>query len=352
MRKPWITTAASGLLFGLATLPALATDRQHAETFAVLPAGSSGPEGLTVGPDGNVYVTTFGFNAQGQVPGPSHLFVFGPDGQLIRNFAIAGSTAHTLGLGFNPVTGDLIVLDFGAGTALKVNPVTGASSVFMTVTGNSGLNALTFDKVGNLYVSDSFQGIIWRTGPTGGAGGIWAKDPLLTPNGVPPFGANGIEFNNNRTAMLVTNTANDQIITIPVTNGQTSNPTAGQPAILVNSINGADGIVIDRNDNIWVAANQEDEIVVIDPTGKVIGKLGDFYGIGNDGTPRGLLFPASPAFSLDGHTLYVTNLALDLRLATGSPAFQTTDSQWTDQVLNYTISKINTNFNPIGSGQP
>jgi sugar lactone lactonase YvrE len=352
VRKPSMTIAASALLFATVALPAVASDRQHAEIFAALPAGSSGPEGLTVGPDGNVYVTTFGFNAEGEVPAPSHLFVFRPDGRLIRNVAIAHSTAHTLGLGFSPVTGDLIVLDFGAGTALKVNPVTGASTVFMTVTGSSGLNALTFDKAGNLYVSDSFQGIIWRTGPGGGgAGTVWVQDPLLTPNGVPPFGANGIEFNNGRTAMLVANTANDQIITIPVTNGQDSNPTAGQPAVLVNSINGADGIAIDANDNIWVAANQEDEIVVIDPSGKVLGKLGDFYGIGNNGTPQGLLFPASPAFSLDGRTLYVSNLALDLRFATGSPAFQTTDSQWTDQVRTYTISKINTNFNPIGSGQ-
>jgi sugar lactone lactonase YvrE len=352
MRKPCIKATALVLLLIGHVMPAVASDRQHAEIFAVLPAGSSGPEGLTVGPDGNVYVTTFGFNAQGQVPGPSRLLVFRPDGQLIRNVAISGATSHTLGLGFNPVTGNLIVLDFGAGKALKVNPVTGASSVFMTVTGNSGLNALTFDTAGNLYVSDSFQGIIWRTGPGGGAGTVWAQDPLLTPNGVPPFGANGIAFNNARTAMLVANTANDQIITIPVANGQSSNPTAGQATVLVNSINGADGIVIDRDDNIWVAANQEDEIVVIDPTGKVIGKLGDFYGIGNKGIPQGLLFPASPAFSLDGRTLYVTNLALDLRLATGSPASQTIDSQWTDQVQSYTVSKINTNFNPIGRGQP
>jgi sugar lactone lactonase YvrE len=354
MRKDWIITIASALLFAVVALPAIASDRQHAELFAVLPSGSSGPEGLTVGPDGNVYVTTFGFNAQGEVAGPSRLLVFRPDGQLIRNVAISGASPHTLGLGFNPLTGDLIVLDFGAGTALKVNPVTGASSIFMTVTGSSGLNALTFDKAGNLYVSDSFQGIVWRTGPSGGAGTVWVQDSLLTPNGVPPFGANGIEFNNERTAMLVANTANDQIITIPVANGQSSNPTAGQPAVLVNSINGADGIVIDANDNIWVAANQEDEIVVINPTGKVIGKLGEFYGIGNNGTPQGLLFPASPAFSLDRRTLYVSNLALDLRLAVPASvaaAFQTTDSQWTDQVHDYTISKINTNFNPIGSGQ-
>jgi sugar lactone lactonase YvrE len=347
MPKGLMGSVALGLLLVGASGPVLAFDRGHVETFAVLPAGSTGPEGLTVGPDGNVYVTTFGFNAQGQVPGPSQLFVFGPNGHLIRNVAIAGSTAHTLGLGFNPVTGDLIVLDFGAATALKVNPVTGASSLFMTVTGSAGLNALTFDKGGNLYVSDSFQGIIWRTGPAGGAGTVWLQDPLLTPNGVPPFGANGIEFNNARTTMLVANTANDQIITVPVSNGQSNNPTAGQPAILVNSINGADGIAIDRDDNIWVAANQGDEIVVIDPTGKVIAKLGDFEGVG-DGIPEGLLFPASPAFSPDGRTLYVSNLALDLRLATGSPASQTIDSQWTDQVQRYTVSALKTKFKPIG----
>ena len=348
MRNGLIGSVALGLLLLGASVPVFAFDRGHVETFAVLPAGATGPEGLTVDPDGNVYVTTFGFNAQGQVPGPSQLFVFGPNGKLIRNVAIAGSTAHTLGLGFNPVTRDLIVLDFGAGTALKVNPVKGTSSVFMTVTGSAGLNALTFDKFGNLYVSDSFQGIIWTTGPGGGAGKVWVQDPLLTPNGVPPFGANGIEFNNARTAMLVANTANDQILTIPVHNGQSNNPTAGQPAILVNSINGADGIAIDGDDNIWVAANQGDEIVVIDPTGKVIAKLGDFEGVDKDGIPQGLLFPASPAFSPDGRTLYVTNLALDLRLATGSPASQTIDSQWTDQVQRYTVSALKTNFKPIG----
>lgn len=348
MRNGLIGSVALGLLLLGASVPVFAFDRGHVETFAVLPAGATGPEGLTVDPDGNVYVTTFGFNAQGQVPGPSQLFVFGPNGKLIRSVAIAGSTAHTLGLGFNPVTRDLIVLDFGAATALKVNPVTGKSSVFMTVTGSAGLNALTFDKFGNLYVSDSFQGIIWTTGPGGGAGKVWVQDALLTPNGVPPFGANGIEFNNARTAMLVANTANDQIITIPVSNGQSSNPTAGQPAILVNSINGADGIAIDGDDNIWVAANQGDEIVVIDPTGKVIAKLGDFEGVDERGIPQGLLFPASPAFSPDGRTLYVTNLALDLRLATGSPASQTIDSQWTDQVRRYTVSALKTNFKPIG----
>ena len=64
-----------------------------------------------------------------------------------------------------------------------------------------------------------------------------------------------------------------------------------------------------------------------------------------------LAAPKQPLFGsslFDGRTLYVTNLALDLRLATGSPASQTIDSQWTDQVKSYTVSKIRTNFKPLG----
>src|SRR5919197_800187 len=68
------------------------------ELFAVLPPGSPGPEGLTVGPDGNVYVTTFGFTNDRAVPGPGHLIVFRPNGQLVRDVAVAGSGANLLGL--------------------------------------------------------------------------------------------------------------------------------------------------------------------------------------------------------------------------------------------------------------
>ncbi|HKW55233.1 MAG TPA: SMP-30/gluconolactonase/LRE family protein [Stellaceae bacterium] len=332
MRK--FCAGAAGLLSLLAicAAPAAAWDRGQTDIFAVLPVGSTGPEGLTVGFDGNVYVTTFGFNSNAAVTTPSRLLVFRPDGSLIRNVAIQHASPHTLGLAFHPITRALLVIDFGAGNVRKVDPVTGASSVFMTVTGSSGLNALTFDSAGNVYVSDSFQGIIWKTGPAGGAATAWVSDPLLTTTGVPPFGANGIEFNKAATAMIVANTGNDTLVTIPVSNG-----TPGTPSVLTNSINGADGIVLDRHDNIWTVANQADEIVVVNPTGKVIAKLGDFDGIDRDGVPHGLFFPASPAFSRDGKFLYVSNLALDLRLA-GGP--QTVDSQWADEVKRYTISRI------------
>jgi sugar lactone lactonase YvrE len=184
--------------------------------------------------------------------------------------------------------------------------------------------------------------VIWKTGPNGGAATAWSNSSLLSPGTglTPPFGANGIEFNNAGTAAFVANTAFHQIIRIPV------NPdgSAGAASIFITGINAPDGIAIDRHDNIWVCANQEDDIIVLDKTGKVIAKLGDFGGIDERGAARGLLFPASPAFSLDGRTLYVSNLELYLPFAGAQAAV---DSPWTLQVKRYTVSKLRAVIPPL-----
>lgn len=312
----------------LCPLSAAAWERGAVEQFATLPAGNANPEGLTVDAQGNLYATTFAPTAPaGQL---GRLFVFNPHGDLLRQLSITGSSSALLGLDFHPQTGALLVLDFGHSKVLKVDPANGNASVFATVTGPAGLNALTFDQQGNVYISDSFQGIIWKTGPGGGPAVAWVTSPLLSTTGVPGFGANGVGFNKAFSSLFVANTGNDTIVQIPVSGG-----TPGTPVVLTNSINGADGLILDSDDNIWVAANQADEIVVIDKTGKVLAKLGDFDGIDEHGAPIGLLFPASPVQF--GGWLYVTNLSLDLRQV-GGP--QTVDSQWADQVTSHTIARL------------
>jgi sugar lactone lactonase YvrE len=335
MRRLSDLVAFAFLALSASSFEARAWDRGRVHTFAVLPAGSSGPEGLEVDAKGNVYVTTFGFNSQGAATGAGQLFVFDPGGALLRQVSIAGSSAHLLGLRFHPGTGALLVIDFGGGVVLDVNPHTGASTVFMTLPalphpGGSGLNDVTLDKAGNVFVSDSFQGIVWKTGPHGGAATAFVDDPLLRTSGVPPFGANGLRFNNNETALFVANTGNDTIVRIPIFNGA-----PGTPAVFTNSLGGADGLIVDKHDNLWVVANQNDEIVVVDPTGRAIAKLGDFDGV-RAGSPIHMLFPASLRFS--GEDLLVTNLSLDLRLF--SPTFATIDSQWCAQVSRYTVVKL------------
>jgi len=329
-----ISRAALILLTSLLLCPlnAAAWDRGEVQKFATLPDGYGHPEGITTDSHGNVYVTTFAVT--GSPPG--QLFVFGRNGHLHRQVSIQGSSNFLLGLDFHPVTGDLLVIDFGKKQVLKVNSWSGAATVFTTIPGGAaaGPNDLTFDKEGNVYISDSFQGIIWRTGMHGGVtADEWVSSSLLRTTGVPGFGANGLRFNKAFDTLFVANTGNDTVVQIPVIAGGNS----GTASVLTNSINGADGLIMDKDDNLWVAANQSDEIVVVDKTGKVIAKLGDFDGIDKRGAPIGFLFPAS-LVRYDGW-IYVTNLSLDLRI-TGSPGPQAVDSQWAAQVKSYTVSRI------------
>jgi sugar lactone lactonase YvrE len=326
------------LALALVSLPSIAWIRSPATTFATLPADATPPEGIAVDASGNVYVSTFGFPEPPAVStDPGRIVVFNSHGKLLRQLIVTGASPHLLGLGVHPSTQALLVADFGAGKVLSVDPLSGASQVFTDIGPASGLNALTFDSAGNVYISDSFQGIVWRTGPLGGAAVAWATDPLLATTGVPPFGANGLAFNNSGTLLYVANTGSDSVVKIPVSGGA-----AGVASVLAYSINGADGVAVDASDNIWVVANQSDEIVVLDPTGKAVAKLGDFDGVDPKGAARGLLFPASLVFS--GESVLVTNLVLDLEKVFGLP---TVDSQWAAQVTRYTVSKINRHLPPV-----
>jgi DNA-binding beta-propeller fold protein YncE len=93
------------------------------QVLADLPAATGSVEGLTVGPDGNIYVPTFGSNTESFfTSGNAVLFVISPNGKIVRQVTIKPSSPHMLGLAFNPVTGNLPVLDFGAGKVLNVDP--------------------------------------------------------------------------------------------------------------------------------------------------------------------------------------------------------------------------------------
>ncbi len=340
MKRPHLLLAA---LVALVLMPfsASAWIRSPATTFATLPPGATPAEGITADAAGNIYVTTFGWPPKGESSLPGQLIVFNHAGKVIRQVTIIGASPHLLGLGFNPTTSDLLVLDFGAAKVLKVNPVSGESSVFSDI-GNAmggsgaGLNGLTFDGSGNVYISDSFNGVIWRTGAAGGMASAWLTNPLLKTTGLPPFGANGIAFNRAGDAMLIANTGDDAVIRVPVAGG-----VAGKPMVLAYSINGADGVMVDEDDNIWVVANQSDEVVVLDKNGKVIAKLGDFDGLHPHGAVKGLLFPASIVAS--GEFVYLTNLVLDTRLF----GFPTIDSQWAARVTSFTVSRIQRHLPPV-----
>ena len=187
-------------------------------------------------------------------------------------------------------------------------------------------NALTFDEAGNLYFSDSFQGAIFRIDDVASCSDCAPitviQDGLLATTGFPPFGANGLALDKNETTLFIANTGDDRILTIDLETNDIY--------VFAESIDGADGITFDNKGNLWVAANQADQILVLNDNALVIAKLGEYLGIQNDGSNRGLLFPASLA--IKGKWVYVTNLAL--------PLTPTEGDEPEENISKYTISRI------------
>jgi sugar lactone lactonase YvrE len=359
-------------------------------------------EGLTVATDNRIYAASngagtitnlFAFDNDGNFfigqRNVGKCFIDVP--QVPCSVRIEGSSTNVLGIRFNPTnSAALYVLDGGnlgdpppnntiAPQVLIVNPATGnlIQRLPITFAANDAINGIAFDGAGNAYVSDSNNGRIYRI-PFGNPAGtyqwsIGEGDPSLfpalnlfvgpplnppPPTGItPPFGANGIEFTLTGTpprpctpgvttgcALLVANTANRQILQVTCCSApdamgrQKSNPAT----VLINGVNAPDGIAIDpATNNIWVAANQSDEIVVIQrSTGtgvlpRVIAKLGDFNGIDDDGKVIGLLFPTSLAFgttAMGQRMVYVTNSAF-----TGASAI---DTEWTNLVTLFSVAKM------------
>ena len=233
-----LAVALAAVVGFLSCPPAQAWDRGNVENLATIPAFTpsggacpKGPppcvsdiEGIAVGPDGTVYSPSFGFNSDGALTGSGELFVFAPNGNLIKHFPVTGSSPHLIGLVYQPHSRSVLIADLGSGKVWKADPASEATTLFMTApnAANAGLNALTIDKAGNVYVSDSFQGVIWKTGPNGGTPTAWysptGQNDLLLPTAnpgevlIPPFGANGIEFDRKGTAMFVMNTAYHSIV--------------------------------------------------------------------------------------------------------------------------------------------
>jgi DNA-binding beta-propeller fold protein YncE len=214
------------------------------------------------------------------------------------------------------------------------NPDGSSDTIEFGVNGRAP-NDLTFDTNGDLYFSDSFQGAVFRIPdpasncPAGGCPTpeTVAHHPLLATAGFPPFGANGVAIRGD--TLFVANTGDDTVLTIDL-----MDVFPVEPVVLAQSINGADGIIYDSfNDLLWVAANQADQVVAIDPdTGRVVAEIGEFLGVKSDGSARGLLFPASLAEVANGK-IVVTNLALPLTGPTGDEP--------EEDITKYTVSRIN-----------
>src|SRR6185312_6654055 len=328
--KTFLLAAAAAIVLASPQTAASAGDPgplyEAADTWALLPQGIRFPEGITANPDtGDVFVGTFDFG-----PNTNKLLCIDRHGNTTAQLDFGG--APLLGLGFSG--GKVYVLNFGAGSVQRVaanftattavetlatlpsigpppprtaaNPDGSSDVTTFGSTGKAAPNGLVFDHAGNMYVSDSFQGAIFKIANATTCAApcpvtLVSHDTQLATAGFPPFGANGLALNAGETVLYIANTGDNAVLQMDLaTNAITT---------FASSIHGADGLLFDGT-LLWVAANQGDWVLGLDSNGRQAVKVGFFEGLHHDGSPRSLLFPASMV--IVGRFMYVTNLALPL----------------------------------------
>lgn len=158
-------------------------------------------------------------------------------------------------------------------------------------------NALTFDRTGNLYVTDSFGGAIWRARP-GGSFTRWVADALFEPLPSDPFGgplpgANGIAFF-PPDILYVANTEQSLIARVRIEpDGSAGAVEAVTSAFAVPTV---DGIAVDAHGQIYgvlpgFSLLQTSPLVRIDPgTGAVTAIVTEVVGASAFDTPLSLAF--------------------------------------------------------------
>jgi sugar lactone lactonase YvrE len=92
-------------------------------------------------------------------------------------------------------------------------------------------NGLAFDKQGNLFVSDSVLGAVWRIPSDGSASAeIWLQHELVAGYTPEDFGANGVAFWKGN--LYVANTGRGALVHVPVMR----DGSPGEPAIVAGNL--------------------------------------------------------------------------------------------------------------------
>ena len=181
--------------------------------------------------------------------------------------------ADVSGIAFNQA-GDLYLTAGGFKEVLRIRERNldpdspGIAQTFAIET--EGANGIAFDKNGHLFVTGGRNGRIYRTGPEGGRAEVVAQIALHTrvlPDGKTEQAvtANGATFDSQGTTLYIADSARGAIWKLAV-DGK-----AGQPTLMTQSVllEGADGPAFDSQGNLWVAANERNAVVLVQPDGRM-----------------------------------------------------------------------------------
>jgi sugar lactone lactonase YvrE len=308
---------------------------------AVLPAGaashvevvSEGPrpslEGVAVDKSGNVFVSsTFTGELLKFAPGSSDFEVFGS----IDGWGAGGPGAGFLGLATDAQGNIYGAAQWDGFTGVyKFDRKTGEEALIAGTDQMSFPNSIAFDKVGNMYITDSnstgiltselpgdVRGAIWRVDRDGNAM-KWFESPLLGGNGgaalETPVGANGIAYRQG--VLTVANAEGSALWTVAVEGDESAGnldllagfgvtvdwPVLGGPFGVIPAI--PDGIALDVHGGIYVASVAQNAVFRVNTDGSVDVLFHDPAGAVLN-TPSSVAFGTGKGFK---QTVYVVNLA-------------------------------------------
>ena len=270
-RSCWWLIRVTAIL--ICTVAALAPAIADADEGVVVVASFDAPhwpEGLTIDKSGNIYVT------QGDPFwwAPSHGWVkkISPDGTEIEELAFFEDGQGPAGIVVN-ARGDVFVakpdlFDPDANGVYQIHD--DGSTERLWGTENIVLaNGLAFDNHGDLFVSDSILGAVWRV-PADGSGPaqVWAIDESLT--GCGDVGANGVAIWKDR-VVYVANTLKGLLVRIPILDDGSAGPAEVVAGDNTNECEfddlwSMDGIALDVHGNVYALLVITDKLVRIDPS--------------------------------------------------------------------------------------
>lgn len=307
-------------------------------------------EGLTGDNAGNLYTAGVG--------SPCPVWQIDPATPLLVAVGNIAAPCFPLGMAFDSA-GDLYIANAGAGKIVRLTPnsTTPPTATDFTAGGSvPGANGIAFDRDGNVYVSDGTtgEGRVWRIAPCGSppcavaevfriqpmanvlnpatTGGISnvGRDVRTLPLGTigatrlatntldsQPLVANGLAFN-QQGDLFVSDTARGAIWKAEFDrHGNLESQTGCDGTFTANTLclenvfvahpvlEGADGIALDRAENIWTIANERNAVAVVTKDGRVAEVFRNpvnSIALRNSadtalGNTRILEFPASPFIS-------------------------------------------------------